>query len=86
MSYETLISNIEVVLSLVYLIWLFGWSKKLLGSAKLAILFSVIVVYLTFFQFRELIWVPVALFLFSFFGSFLEKLKKSDTKPDYLRD
>ena len=63
-----MIGNLETVLSLFYLIWIFGWAKKALGSAKLAILFAVIVVYLTFFQFRELIWVPVIIFLFAVFG------------------
>lgn len=82
-----LYTNIETVLGLVYLIWLYGWSKKYVGSAKLAIFFAVIVVYLTFFQFRELIWVPVFLFLFAFFGSsLLEKIKKTEGRPDYLRD
>ena len=63
-----MVGNLETVLSLFYLIWIFGWAKKALGSAKLAILFAVIVVYLTFFQFRNLIWVPVVIFLFAVFG------------------
>jgi hypothetical protein len=63
-----MVGNLETVLSLFYLIWIFGWAKKALGSAKLAILFAVIVVYLTFFQFRNLIWVPVIIFLFAVFG------------------
>ena len=69
-----LIGNLTIVLSLFYLVWLFSWAKKALGSAKLAILFSVIVVYLTFFQFPELVWIPVIIFLLATFGKgMLEK-------------
>ena len=72
---DPLVQNLEVALSLFYLVWIYGWSKKNLGSSKLAILFSVIVVYLTFFQFQQLIWVPVAIFLFAVFGKgLLEKM------------
>jgi hypothetical protein len=65
---DPLIENLMVVLSLFYLIWIFSWAKKAMGSAKLAILFAVIVVYLTFFQFPYLVWVPVILFLVATFG------------------
>ena len=68
-------NNLWVVLSLFYLVWIYGWAKTNLGSAKLAILFAVIVVYLTFFQFPELVWVPVIIFLFAVFGKgILEKV------------
>jgi len=87
MAYEALFSNLQTVFSLVYLIWLYSWAKKYLGSAKLAILFAVIVVYLTFFQFPELVWLPIILFFVAFFFSnVLEKIKKSETRPDYLKE
>jgi hypothetical protein len=63
-----LVHNLEIALSLFYLIWLYGWSKNALGSAKLAIVFSVIVVWITVWQFPILIWMGVALFLFATFG------------------
>ncbi len=63
-----LIGNIEIALSLFYLVWLFSWAKNALGSAKLAIVFAVIVVFLTVWQFPILIWLGVLLFLFSTFG------------------
>ncbi len=75
MAMDPLIQNLEIVLSLFYLVWIFGWAKKNLGSPKLAILFAVIVVYLTFFQFPQLIWIPVLIFIFAVFGKgFFEKL------------
>ncbi len=74
MAMDPLIQNIEIVLSLFYLVWIYGWAKKNLGSPKLAILFAVIVVYLTFFQFPQLIWIPVLIFIFAVFGKgFFEK-------------
>ena len=75
MAMDPLIQNLEIVLSLFYLVWIFGWAKKNLGSPKLAILFAVIVVYLTFFQFPQLIWIPILIFIFAVFGKgFFEKL------------
>lgn len=68
MAMDPLIQNLEIVLSLFYLVWIYGWAKKNLGSPKLAILFAVIVVYLTFFQFPQLIWIPVLIFIFAVFG------------------
>ncbi|MCX6799116.1 MAG: hypothetical protein NTW59_03410 [Candidatus Diapherotrites archaeon] len=74
---DPLTDNLVTVLSLFYLIWIYSWAKKQLGSAKLAILFAVIVVYLTFFQFRWLVWIPVGIFLFAVFGKgVLEKMPK----------
>ena len=86
MATGELISNITIVLSLFYLIWIYAWAKKQLGSAKIAILFAVIVVYLTFFQFPELVWVPVIFFFMSFFftGMF-EKIGKGDKEPDFYK-
>jgi len=68
LSFDPIIANVEVVLMLVVFIWLFSWAKTNLGSAALAVLFSFIVTFLTVFQFPILIWVLVALFLFSTFG------------------
>jgi hypothetical protein len=73
---DPVLDNLWVVLSLFYLVWLFGWAKKALGSAKLAILFSVIVVYLTFIMFPWLVFIPVVLLLLATFGSTMfEKVK-----------
>jgi len=67
-SLTDLVHNMEIALSLFYLVWLYSWGKGALGSAKLAIVFAVIVVYLTVWQFPELIWAGVALFIFATFG------------------
>lgn len=69
------IGDIGIVLVIVYFIWLFGWGKKALGSAKLAILMALTIVFLIFIQHMELVWVPVILFLLATFGKeFLNKV------------
>jgi len=78
------VENIRIVLSLFYFVWIYAWGKKQLGSAKVGLLFAVIVVYLTFFQFPELVWIPVLFFFMSFFFSgMFEKIGKQEGKGDY---
>lgn len=49
-------------------IWIYGWGKGNLGSAKLAIIFALIIVYLTFYSFPELVWLIVGIYFFANFG------------------
>ena len=68
--------DVVTVLSLFYFAWIFSWAKSKFGSAKLGVLFAVIVVYLTFFQYPELVWIPVIIFIFATFGKeFFEQAK-----------
>jgi len=66
-----LYTDVVTVLSLFYMVWIYAWAKSKLGSAKLAILFAVIVVYLFFFLHPELVFVPIIIFLLATFGSSL---------------
>lgn len=66
--WDGLTGNLEVALVLFFFVWLFSWAKGSLGSAKLAVLFAVIIVYLTVYQYRELVWIAVFLFIFATFG------------------
>lgn len=82
-----IISNLETVLGLIYLIWIYGFFKKQLGSAKIAAVIALFVVYLTFFQYPELIWIPVIFFLITtLFSGMFEKIPASGKKPEYLKD
>ena len=73
---DALSQNLLVALTLFIFIWIFAWAKGQLGSTKLAILFAVVIVYLTFYQFPELVWLAVAIFVFATFGKELfEKMK-----------
>ena len=84
---DPLWDNLITVFSLFYLIWIYGWAKTQLGSAKLAILFAVIVVYLTFFQFRYLVWIPAVIFLFAFFGKgFFERYGDAEKLPSHYKE
>ena len=81
-----LIQNIETVAGLVYLIWIYAWAKRQLGNVALAVLVSIIIVYLLFFQFPELIWVSIVFFLLAFFFSgMFEKVGKGETQKDFYK-
>ena len=66
--WDDLLGNLEIALILFFFIWIMSWAKGTLGSAKLAVLFAFLVTYLTVYQFRELVWITVLLFLFATFG------------------
>ncbi len=65
---QSLTDNIWIVLTLFLFVWIYGWAKSNLGSAKLAILFALIVVYLTFYSYPFLVWMLVAFFLLQTLG------------------
>ncbi len=63
-----LTENVWIALTLFVFVWIFSWAKSSLGSAKLAVLFAIIVVYLTVYAFPILVWLAVAVFIFATFG------------------
>ncbi|HLC79618.1 MAG TPA: hypothetical protein VJG83_04300 [archaeon] len=65
---EAILDNIWIVLTIFLFIWIYSWAKENLGSAKLAILFALIVVYLTFYSYPFLVWLLVIFFLIQTFG------------------
>ncbi|MCD6478947.1 MAG: hypothetical protein J7L44_03615 [Candidatus Diapherotrites archaeon] len=82
-----MLTDIQTVLGLIYLVWIYAWFKKQLGSAKIAAILAVLVVYLTFFQYPILIWIPVLLFLIAtFFSGMFEKIPAGQKKPEHLKD
>jgi len=69
--------TLELILLLVYFLWIFAWAKKQVG-VKIGLLLAAVITYLLFFNFPELIWVPAILFLWSIFGKdLLERIPKS---------
>ena len=65
---EGLMDNIWIVLTIFLFVWIYSWAKENLGSAKLAILFALIVVYLTFYSYPFLVWILVVFFILQTFG------------------
>lgn len=65
---DALLNNIWIVLTLFLFVWIYSWAKENLGSAKLAILFALIVVYLTFYSYPVLVWLLVVFFLLQTLG------------------
>lgn len=60
--------NLWFVLAIFIFIWLYGWAKSNLGSTIIALVFAILISYLTFYTEPGLIWVIAALFLFATFG------------------
>ena len=75
---QGLLDNVWIAIVLFLFVWLFNWAKGSLGSAKLAILFAIILIYLTVYQYPELVWFGVALFIFATFGK--DVFSKMDLK------
>ena len=72
---DALLDNIWIILTLFLFVWIYSWAKENLGSAKLAILFALIVVYLTFYSYPVLVWLLVVFFLLQTLGKdFLAQL------------
>lgn len=65
---QSMSENLWIAITLFIFVWIYSWAKGNLGSAKLAILFALIVVYLTFYSFPELVWIAVTIFLLATFG------------------
>lgn len=80
LMWDPVLKNIEIVLTLVIFVWIYGWAKGALGSPKLAVLFAIIVVFLTFYTFPILIWVLVLVLILATFG--VEIFSKIDIYKD----
>jgi hypothetical protein len=59
--------SFALVLMIIYFLWFFNWGKKQLGTT-FGLLLAMILFYLTFFLYPDLVWVPFVLFLFATFG------------------
>ncbi len=65
---SSLVSNIHLAITIFLFIWLYNWAKGNVGSAKLAFVTAILIVFLTFYQFPELVWLIVFLWAFATFG------------------
>lgn len=74
---EDIFLTITLILFIVYLLWIYAWAKKQIG-AGLGLLLAVIITFILFYNFPELIWVPFILFVWSVFGKeLLERIPKN---------
>jgi hypothetical protein len=72
--------TLMLILLIIYFLWIYAWAKKQVG-AELGLLLAILITFLLFYNFPDLIWVPFLLFLWSIFGKdFLERVPKSITK------
>ena len=65
---QVLGENVWIALTLFIFVWIFSWAKKNLGSAALGVIFAIIVVYLTFYSYPQLVWLFVGIFILATFG------------------
>jgi uncharacterized membrane protein (DUF106 family) len=66
--YVSLIDNIQLALTIILFVWIYNWAKGNVGSAKLAFVTALLIVFLTFYSFPELIWLLVIIWTFATFG------------------
>ena len=68
--------TIALVLLIIYFLWIYAWAKKQVG-ATVGLLLAILISWLLFYNFQELIWVPFILWLWSVFGKdLLERVPK----------
>jgi hypothetical protein len=76
LSGEDFILTLMLILLVIYFLWIYAWAKKQIGQ-KLGLLLAILITYLLFFNFPELVWVPFLLFLWSVFGKdLLERIPR----------
>ncbi len=66
--YDALVDNIHLALTIFLFIWIYNWAKGNVGSAKLALVTAIVIIFLTFYSFPELVWLLVLLWAFATFG------------------
>jgi uncharacterized protein involved in cysteine biosynthesis len=68
--------SLALVILIVLFFWIYGWSKNQAGT-KIGLLIAVLIMYITFFQFPELIWIMFILFILATFGKeIMERIPK----------
>ncbi len=60
--------DIWLALFLYISIFLFSWAKGKLGSPEVAILYTLIIMFLVFYQHDTLIWIVLAIYLYQTYG------------------
>ncbi len=66
--YDALADNIHLAITIFIFLWIYNWAKGNVGSAKLALVTAIVIMFLTFYQFPDLVWLLVALWAFATFG------------------
>ena len=68
--------SFALVLLVIYFLWFWSWGKKQVG-AKIGLVLALVLMYLTFYLYPELIWVPFILFILATYGKeLLERIPK----------
>ncbi len=77
LSGEDIFTTLTLILLIVYFLWIYAWAKKQIGP-NLGLLLAIIITFLLFYNFPDLIWIPFILFIWSVFGKdLLERVPKT---------
>ncbi|MDP2666726.1 MAG: hypothetical protein Q8P05_04500 [Candidatus Diapherotrites archaeon] len=68
MLLQSLTENVQLAITIFLFIWIYNWAKGNVGSTKLAFVTALVIMFLTFYQFPELVWGLVFLWAFATFG------------------
>ncbi|MCX6803860.1 MAG: hypothetical protein NTY48_04805 [Candidatus Diapherotrites archaeon] len=76
---DDLFLTLALILFVIYFLWIYAWAKKQIGPG-LGLVLAIVITWILFYNFPDLIWVPFLLFLWSIFGKdLLEKIPKPNT-------
>jgi len=76
-SGEDIFTTLTLVLLIVYFLWIYAWGKKQVGP-NLGLLLAIVITFLLFYNFPDLIWIPFLLFIWAVFGKdLLERVPKT---------
>jgi hypothetical protein len=76
LSGQDIALSLALIILIVLFFWIYGWSKNQAGP-KLGLIIAIIIVYVSFFSFPELIWLIFILFILATFGKeIMERLPK----------
>ena len=68
--------SIALVILIAVFFWIYNWSKNQAGK-KMGLILAMIIMYLTFYSFPELIWVLFIIFIIATFGKdLMERIPK----------
>ena len=74
--------DIRIALTLIMFAWILNWMRKLLGSARLALLFALVISYLVFFKHPDILFTLFGLiFLIYFIKPFFDKATDAGAPP-----
>lgn len=75
-------SDVRLALIMIFFVWAWNFARANFGSGKLALIFAMILIYLTLFKHPELVWILFfTLIGIPFLAKFLDKIVPKPPEP-----